>query len=210
MEQEIKLNVYQLNVYQKLQLVQSELVATKDLRNSFGGYNYRSAESILKAVKPLLEKYKLALTLSDSVEQVADRVYVKANATLINIENPLETISTQAYAREDEIKKGMDQAQITGSSSSYARKYALNGLFAIDDNKDSDSTNQAKKGEYTVEQKIKKATPQKQRDFIKKHLQEIIAFYESKGKEFNFVIEAETDANVKKLYEFAISKLNLQ
>lgn len=204
MEQEVK------SIYQKLQLVQLELVATKDLRNSFGGYNYRSAESILKAVKPLLEKYKLALTLSDSVEQVADRVYIKAVATLINIENALETITTQAYAREDEIKKGMDQSQITGSSSSYARKYALNGMFAIDDNKDSDSTNQTKKGEYTQEQKIKKATPSEQRDFIKNHLQEIIAFYESKGKEFNFAIDEETDANVKKLYDFATAKLNLQ
>ena len=205
MEQEIK-----LNVYQKLQLVQAELVATKDLRNDFGKYNYRSAETILKAVKPLLGKYKLALTLSDSVEQVADRVYVKAVATLINIESPLEIISTQAYAREDEIKKGMDQAQITGSSSSYARKYALNGLLAIDDNKDSDNTNQTKKGDYTAEQKVKKATPQEQREFIKNHLQEIITFYESKGKEFNFAIDAETDANVKKLYDFATTKLNLQ
>ena len=205
MEQEIK-----LNVYQKLQLVQAELVATKDLRNDFGKYNYRSAETILKAVKPLLGKYKLALTLSDSVEQVADRVYVKAVATLINIESPLEIISTQAYAREDEIKKGMDQAQITGASSSYARKYALNGLLAIDDNRDSDSTNQTKKGEYTAEQKVKNATPQEQREFLKKHLQEIIAVYESKGKEFNFAIDEETDANVKKLYDVATTKLNLQ
>jgi uncharacterized FlaG/YvyC family protein len=205
MEQEIK-----LNVYQKLQLVQAELVATKDLRNDFGKYNYRSAETILKAVKPLLGKYKLALTLSDSVEQVADRVYVKAIATLINIESPLEIISTQAYAREDEIKKGMDQAQITGASSSYARKYALNGLLAIDDNRDSDSTNQTKKGEYTAEQKVKNATPQEQREFLKKHLQEIIAVYESKGKEFNFAIDEETDANVKKLYDVATTKLNLQ
>lgn len=199
----------QLTFFQKLEKIQQELVATKDLKNSFGGYNYRSAESILKAVKPLLEKYHCILTLSDEIMQVSDRVYVKASATLYDTESP-EHLSVNASAREEEIKKGMDSSQVTGAASSYARKYALNGLFAIDDNKDSDSTNQTKKGDYTAEQKIKKASPQEQRDFIKNHLQEIIAFYESKGKEFNFAIDAETDVNVKKLYDFAITKLNLQ
>lgn len=199
----------QFNFFQKLEKIQQELVATKDLKNSFGGYNYRSAEMILKAVKPLLEKYRCVLTLSDEIMQVSDRVYVKATATLYDVESP-EHLSVSASAREEEIKKGMDSSQVTGAASSYARKYALNGLFAIDDNKDSDSTNQTKKGDYTAEQKIKKATPQEQRDFIKNHLQEIIAFYESKGKEFNFAIDAESDANVKKLYDFATTKLNLQ
>ena len=199
----------QFTFFQKLEKIQQELVATKDLKNSFGGYNYRSAETILKAVKPLLEKYHCLLTLSDEIMQVSDRVYVKATATLYDTESP-ERLSVNASAREEEIKKGMDSSQVTGAASSYARKYALNGLFAIDDNKDSDSTNQTKKGDYTAEQKLKKATPQEQRDFIKNHLQEIIAFYESKGKEFNFAIDAESDANVKKLYDFATTKLNLQ
>lgn len=204
MGQEIK-----LTFMQKLGCIQQELVATKDLRNDFGKYNYRSAESILKAVKPLLEKYKCVLVLSDEINQVSDRVYVKATATLYDCESDLN-LSVSASAREEEIKKGMDSSQVTGASSSYARKYALNGLFAIDDNKDSDATNQANKGDYTQEQKIKRATPQEKRDFLKKHLQEIIAFYEGKGKEFNFAIDAETDANVKKLYDFATTKLNLQ
>lgn len=119
-----------------LQAIQSELKAPKGQFNSFGGYKYRSCEDILEALKPVLAKYQAAVLLSDTVELVGDRVYVKATATL-KTEN--ETISVTAYARETEEKKGMDAAQITGSASSYARKYALNGLFGIDDTKDADT-----------------------------------------------------------------------
>lgn len=199
-----------MTIVEKMLHIQQELVATKDLKNDFGGYKYRSAESILMALKPLLEKYGAIITLSDDVEIVGDRIYVKATATLINVDNANDTYSVRAFAREDAIKKGMDASQITGAASSYARKYALNGLFAIDDNKDSDSTNHTKKGDYTEEQKIKKATPSEQREFLKKHLQEIISFYESRGREFNFAIDVETDSEVKKLYDFATTKLNLQ
>lgn len=126
--------------------VQSKLKAPKGLRNTFGNYNYRSTEGILEAVKPLLKEEGLTLKLSDSLEAIGDRYYVKATATL---KKGSEIEEASAYAREEEIKKGMDSSQITGTSSSYARKYALNGLFLIDDTKDPDTDeyrNQTSKG----------------------------------------------------------------
>lgn len=120
--------------------IQAELKAPKNQTNNFGRYKYRSAEDIVEAVKPILSKYGTALVISDEVVQVGDRVYVKATATLLDDTD--DVISVSGWAREEEVKKGMDSAQITGSTSSYARKYALNGLFAIDDTKDSDATNQ--------------------------------------------------------------------
>lgn len=122
----------------KLIMLQSELKAPKNQYNKFGNYYYRSCEDILEAVKPLLLKYNATLLISDEIIMIGNRYYVKATAKLIIDDK--EYIS-QAYAREEEVKKGMDASQITGASSSYARKYALNGLFLIDDNKDSDYTN---------------------------------------------------------------------
>ncbi|MGJ7024987.1 ERF family protein [Petrimonas sulfuriphila] len=119
--------------------IQSELKAPKSQRNNFGGYNYRSAEDILESVKPILKENGCVLTVSDEMVLIGDRYYIKATATLTNSENT--QISTVAFAREEETKKGMDASQITGAASSYARKYALNGLFCIDDTKDADSTN---------------------------------------------------------------------
>lgn len=119
--------------------IQSELKAPKSQFNKFGGYKYRKAEDILEAVKPLLNKQKCTLTITDDIVMVGNRIYVKANATIKNEKGECET--TTGWAREEETKKGMDGSQITGASSSYARKYALNGLFAIDDNADSDTTN---------------------------------------------------------------------
>lgn len=130
-----------LNIYQKLRKVQTELKAPKGQYNSFGKYAYRSCEDILEALKPLLDREQLVLILSDSMEMIGDRVYVKATATLTNAEDESQVITTSAFAREEESKKGMDGSQVTGASSSYARKYCLNGLFNIDDNKDSDATN---------------------------------------------------------------------
>ena len=118
--------------------IQNELKAPKNQKNTFGKYMYRSAEDILEAVKPLLKKYECHLTISDEMVVLGERYYVKATAT---IATEGESISTSAYAREEESKKGMDLSQLTGSTSSYARKYALNGLFCIDDTKDSDFTN---------------------------------------------------------------------
>ncbi len=121
-----------------------EIKAPKDLKNNFGNYSYRNVESIYEAVKPLLEKNKLGLTLSDTLELVGNRIYIKATATLTNEKG--ESVSVSAYAREQETKKGMDEAQITGSASSYARKYALGGLFLLDDNKDIDSQDNTQEG----------------------------------------------------------------
>lgn len=119
--------------------IQSELKAPKSQFNKFGGYKYRKAEDILEAVKPLLNKQKCTLTITDDIVMVGNRIYVKATATIKNEKGEFET--TTGWAREEETKKDMDGSQITGASSSYARKYALNGLFAIDDNADSDTTN---------------------------------------------------------------------
>lgn len=129
-----------MNVYEKLANVQSALKAPKGQYNSFGKYKYRSCEDIVESVKPLLKANGLLLTLTDEIWTIGDRYYVKAMATIIDTADG-NHISVCAYAREEETKKGMDGSQVTGASSSYARKYALNGIFAIDDTKDSDSTN---------------------------------------------------------------------
>lgn len=129
-----------MNIYEKLLAIQSELKAPKNQYNSFGKYKYRNCEDILEAVKPLCTKYKAVLTLNDDVDYMEGRHYVVAIATLYNVEAPEEVVSTHAFAREEDTKKGMDASQITGATSSYARKYALNALFCIDDTKDADAT----------------------------------------------------------------------
>lgn len=128
------------NIYQKLMEVQQELKAPKTQKNTFGNYYYRSCEDIIEAVKPLLSQKGLVLNISDSIEMVGDRIYIKATVRVINIEDG-QVIENTALAREELTKKGMDASQITGTASSYARKYALNGMFAIDDTKDADSLN---------------------------------------------------------------------
>ncbi len=129
-----------MKVYEKLAYIQKTLKVAKENYNSFGKYKYRSCEDILEGVKPLCAEVNAVLTLTDAIVQIGDRYYLKATASLFDIENG-ESVITDAYAREDLEKKGMDLAQVTGSVSSYARKYALNGLFCIDDTKDSDATN---------------------------------------------------------------------
>ena len=124
----------------KLYAVQQALKAPKDQVNTFGKYNYRSCEGILEALKPHLGLNQLVINLSDCMTEVGGRIYVMATATVTDVETG-ESVSATAYAREEEDKKGMDSSQITGAASSYARKYALNGLFAIDDQRDSDATN---------------------------------------------------------------------
>ena len=121
---------------EKLIKIQSELKAPKNQNNTFGKYKYRSCEDILEAVKPLLSREGLLLTLTDTIEQIGNRFYVKAT---VKLTDGTETVENTAYAREEETKKGMDGPQVTGTSSSYARKYALNGLFCIDDTKDADT-----------------------------------------------------------------------
>ncbi|MEK4723282.1 ERF family protein [Lactococcus sp. FSL W8-0209] len=143
------------NITQKLIKVQSELKAPKGQKNTFGNYNYRSAEDILEAVKPLLSEQGLLMTITDIIEQVGERYYIQAKVTITDGEDMVEVTG---YARESLNKKGMDDSQITGTASSYARKYAMNGLFLIDDTKDSDSNenrtereNRAKKVDVEAE-----------------------------------------------------------
>lgn len=124
---------------QHLAQIQSELKAPKGQRNTFGKYNYRSCEDILEAVKPLLTERGLVILITDDIVQIGERYYVRATATIYDSEGSY--ISNSALAREEAVKKGMDASQITGATSSYARKYALNGLLAIDDTKDADATN---------------------------------------------------------------------
>lgn len=141
-------------LHKKLWTIQQTLNAPKNQRNNFGGYNYRSAEDILEAVKPLLQN--ITLTVSDEIVLIGNRYYVKATATLSDGE---DEISVTAYAREEESKKGMDCSQLTGATSSYARKYALNGLFCIDDAKDPDTDAYAKQ---TNQQPRQQKNPPKQ------------------------------------------------
>lgn len=154
-----------LTLRSKLNCIQIELKAPKNLYNSFGKYKYRNVEGIQEAVKPLLKEYAVTLELSDEIVEVGGRVYVKATATLTdcnanNIGGDFDSISVSAFAREADSKKGMDDAQVTGATSSYARKYALNGLFLLDDTKDVDTE------EYQAQSKrgTKKTEPQKKSD----------------------------------------------
>lgn len=172
----------------KLMNIQQELKAPKGQYNNFGKYSYRSCEDILEAVKPLLKKEKVVLTISDELQYIGNRYYIKATATLIDTESEA-IISNSAYAREEETKKGMDGSQITGASSSYARKYALNGLFGIDDNKDSDTTNIQSK----EEKEDKKISP-KQIELIQKYYQ---------GENLTKLLEVN---NLERLEDMSINK----
>lgn len=146
--------VKKMNIYEKLLKVQVNLTATKDKRNDFGKYNYRNAETILRNLRPYMNEYGFVVILKDSIECVNDRYYVKATAIMIDIESG-KTIEAYACARESMNKKGMDEAQVSGATSSYARKYALCALFAIDDGEDNDSP------EY--QEKVRKATEEENR-----------------------------------------------
>lgn len=138
-----------MNIYEKLSNIQSELKCNKSQYNSFGKYKYRSCEDILEALKPIVAKNKATLILSDELVNIGERYYIKSTATLIDTEEEKQVQNT-AYAREELEKKGMDGSQITGTASSYARKYALNGLFNIDDTKDADTDEFAIQGNEKV------------------------------------------------------------
>lgn len=129
-----------MSIYEKLASVQSELKAPKSQFNKFGNYKYRNCEDIIEAAKPILKANGLLLMLTDDIELIGGRFYVKATATVVDTTDG-SSLYVTAFAREEDAKKGMDGSQVTGASSSYARKYALNGMFAIDDTKDSDTTN---------------------------------------------------------------------
>ena len=172
-----------MNIKEKLLKIQQELKAPKGQYNSFGKYKYRSCEDILEALKPLLKDTKTILTINDEMQYIGERYYIKATAILSDTES-IETISNSAYAREEETKKGMDGSQITGASSSYARKYALNGLFGIDDTKDSDTTNT---GDNKTAKKTKQEENYRQQlvDYCKKNnidMNEIAKTYGISGR----------------------------
>lgn len=144
-----------MSVHDKLKEIQKKLKAPKNQKNTFGGYKYRSCEDVLEAVKPLLYEQNCTLTINDEIVAVIDSAYIKALATLTDCESG-EQVTATAYAREQENAKGMSDPQITGSCSSYARKYALNGLFCIDDTKDADATNTGDEPKQAPKRRIRR------------------------------------------------------
>lgn len=179
-----------MGVYEKLMHIQTEIKAPKNLYNSFGQYNYRNAESICEAAKPYLKKENASLVLHDDLVNVGDRIYVKATACLIDNESG-RTVEATAFARETLSKKGMDDSQITGAASSYARKYALNGLFLLDDTKDAD----------TDENRIERENRQAEKKTISKT--EAKAFYamlQNRGIDVNDFM---AEKNIQKLSDLS-------
>lgn len=180
-----------MNIYGKLQKIQGEMKAPKNLYNSFGKYKYRNAEGICEAFKPYGEKYKVALFLTDTVEEIGGRVYIRATATLIDTETteaPM-LVTVSALAREAPEKKGMDDAQVTGATSSYARKYALNGLFLLDDTKDPDT--EEYQGGGREERKEVKQTPEQRAEAAYPSRDEMIAVCEGyfKGEKLQKLLD---------------------
>lgn len=168
-----------MKLHEKLLAIQTKLKAPKGQYNSFGKYSYRSAEDILEAVKPLNAEQGVLLTITDEIKEIGGRVYVVATAT---VSDGSDTLQVSAFAREPENKKGMDESQITGATSSYARKYALNGLYAIDDNKDAD-TNEHKQQQDNApkKQQAQKQQPKQQQQqeqgFTEQELHELVEKY---------------------------------
>lgn len=186
----------ELKLHERLLNVQHKLKAPKGQYNKFGNFNYRSAEDILEAVKPLNFENGLTLTISDEVKEVAGRIYVLAVAT---VTDGTDSISVQALAREPENRKGMDESQITGATSSYARKYALNGLYAIDDNKDSDNQNNDKNEQNKEDDGSKELIL-----LVSKYLEKL----ESMGVERKVVVDYICETyKVKQILEVAPNKL---
>lgn len=151
-----------MSVYEKLSHIQNEINVPKNLYNKFGNYYYRNAETIFDTAKPVCMKYRTTLVVSDEVVNVDGRFYIKGIATLCDWDSDKE-VTNVAYAREEEAKKGMDASQVTGSCSSYARKYALNGLFNLDDNKDSDSPEQREEIDARAKATAKNAESKKEK-----------------------------------------------
>ena len=177
-----------MGIYEKLLNIQTTLKAPKGQFNKFGNYKYRNCEDILESLKPLLFDNKVVVLINDDIVAVNDRIYIKTTVTLKDTESE-EKIETTAFAREEETKKGMDSSQITGSASSYARKYALNAMFAIDDTKDSDTTNQG-----TNNQKENRNTQSQKKDYKnmteKEKIDTCIKFISANRNEYNDLIES--------------------
>lgn len=170
-----------MKLHEKLLAIQTKLKAPKGQYNNFGKYSYRSAEDILEAVKPLNAEQGVLLTITDEIKEIGGRVYVVATAT---VSDGTDTLQVSAFAREPENKKGMDDSQITGATSSYARKYALNGLYAIDDNKDADTDehkqqqeNAHKKQQGQKQQAQKQQQQKQEKGFTEQELHELVEKY---------------------------------
>lgn len=167
-----------MKLHEKLLAIQTKLKAPKGQYNSFGKYSYRSAEDILEAVKPLNAEQGVLLTITDEIKEVGGRIYVVATAT---VSDGTDTLQVSAFAREPENKKGMDESQITGATSSYARKYALNGLYAIDDNKDADTDEHKQQQDNAPKkqqaQKQQQKQQQQEQGFTEKELHELVEKY---------------------------------
>ena len=186
-----------MNLKEKLMKIQVELKSPKANKNDFGNFNYRSAEDVLEAFKPFEEKYKVCLKLTEDVIEVGGRVYVKSIATLYDVESD-ESESSVAYAREPQSKKGMDDAQLTGATSSYARKYSIGGLLLLDNSKDPD-TNEYQKQTEPDFSKYEKLAP-------RKALMEIFKDYGLNGKqicEICNITNDSTDEDFKAALEYA-------
>lgn len=173
-----------MNIYEKLLYIQNELKCSKNQFNKFGNYKYRNAEDILEAVKPICLKYKAVINVRDTIIQIGDRYYVEATAYITDVEKPAEYIENKASAREEESKKGMDSSQVTGATSSYARKYALNGLLCIDDTKDTDSEEYQKRSNTKTAVKSETMITDKQKELIisKFKKEEILSYLQEINK----------------------------
>ena len=191
-----------MKLHEKLLAIQTKLKAPKGQYNSFGKYSYRSAEDILEAVKPLNAEQGVLLTITDEIKEVGGRIYVVATAT---VSDGTDELKVSAFAREPENKKGMDESQITGATSSYARKYALNGLYAIDDNKDADTNehnqqqeNAPKKQQKQQEQKqqAKEPTEQELHEIVEKYARNIEALGVERSKLIEYVCNKHNVGNL--------------
>nr|DAO80226.1 MAG TPA: ERF superfamily protein [Caudoviricetes sp.] len=191
-----------MKLHEKLLAIQTKLKAPKGQYNSFGKYSYRSAEDILEAVKPLNAEQGVLLTITDEIKEIGGRVYVVATAT---VSDGTDELKVSAFAREPESKKGMDESQITGATSSYARKYALNGLYAIDDNKDADTDehkqqqeNAPKKQQAQKQQQkqAKEPTEQELHEIVEKYVRNIEALGVDRSKLIEFVCNKHSVGNL--------------
>lgn len=195
-----------MKLHEKLLAIQTKLKAPKGQYNSFGKYSYRSAEDILEAVKPLNAEQGVLLTITDEIKEIGGRVYVVATAT---VSDGTDELKVSAFAREPENKKGMDESQITGATSSYARKYALNGLYAIDDNKDADTDEhkqqqenapkkqQAQKQQQKQQQQQEKGfTEQELHELVEKYVRNIEALGVDRAKLIEFVCNKHSVGNL--------------
>lgn len=194
-----------MKLHEKLLAIQTKLKAPKGQYNKFGNFNYRSAEDILEAVKPLNAEQGVLLTITDEIKEVGGRIYVVATAT---VSDGTDELKVSAFAREPENKKGMDESQITGATSSYARKYALNGLYAIDDNKDADTDEhkqqqdsapkkqQAQKQQQKQQQQEQGFTEQELHELVKKYVRNIEALGVDRAKLIEFVCNKHSVGNL--------------